>query len=108
MADKGVVNKDDLRIIWESKAFPTTSFGLAHNLHPDLQAAIRDAFLSFDWTGTALKKEFGKQADRFIPITFKQHWSDVRTIQKINGVVYSDESLKGLKVKKKKKKKKKS
>ncbi len=81
---------------------------MAHNLNPDLQAAIRDAFLSFDWTGTALKKEFGKQADRFIPITFKEHWSDIRTIQKINGVVYNEEALKGLKLKKKKKKKKKS
>jgi phosphonate transport system substrate-binding protein len=33
MHDKGVVNKDDLRIIWESETFPTTSYGLAHNLH---------------------------------------------------------------------------
>ncbi|MCP5366966.1 MAG: phosphate/phosphite/phosphonate ABC transporter substrate-binding protein [Hyphomicrobiales bacterium] len=103
MADKGVVNKADLRIIWESKNFPTTSYGFAHNLAPDLQAKIKDAFLTFDWKGTALQKEFGKQADKFIPITFEDHWSDIRTIQKTNGVTYSDESLKGLKVKKKKK-----
>ena len=108
MADKGIVDKGDLRIIWESKAFPTTSFGMAHNLNPELQAKITEAFLTFDWQGTALKKEFGKQADRFIPITFKEHWSDIRTIQKINGVVYNEESLKGLKLKKKKKKKKKN
>lgn len=108
MVEKGVVKRDALRIIWESKAFPTTSYGYAHNLKPDLQEKIKDAFLSFDWTGTALKKEFGKQADKFIPITFKEHWVDVRTIQKTNGVTYTDEALKGLKVKKKKKKKKKS
>lgn len=106
MHDKGVVNKDDLRVIWESKLFPTTSYGFAHNLTPELQNKIRDAFLTFDWSGTALKKEFGKKSDRFIPITFKDHWSDIRTIQKTNGVVYSDEALKGLKIKKKKKKKK--
>ncbi|MBL6948690.1 MAG: phosphate/phosphite/phosphonate ABC transporter substrate-binding protein [Rhodospirillales bacterium] len=106
MVDKGVVKKDDLRIIWESKNFPTTSYGYAHNLAPDLQAQIKDAFLSFDWTGTALKKEFGKKSDRFIPITYKEHWIDIRTIQKTNGTVYTDEALKGLKVKKKKKKKK--
>ncbi|MDP6706230.1 MAG: phosphate/phosphite/phosphonate ABC transporter substrate-binding protein [Alphaproteobacteria bacterium] len=106
MHAKGVVNKDDLRVIWQSKLFPTTSYGYAHNLPPDLQAKIKDAFLTFDWKGTALAKEFGKQADMFIPITFKDHWSDIRTIQKQNGVVYNDDALKGLKVKKKKKKKK--
>ncbi len=100
MNQKGVVNIDDLRIIWESKLFPTTSYGYAHNLNPDLAHKIVYSFLSFDWKGTALAKEFGKQADRFIPITYIDHWSDIRTIQKTNGVVYSDESLKGLKVKK--------
>ena len=107
MHDKGVVNKNDLRIIWESKLFPTTSYGYVHSLKPDLQRKIKDAFLSFDWTGTDLKKEFGRKSDRFIPITFKEHWVDIRTIQKVNGTVYSREALRGLKVKKKKKKKKK-
>jgi phosphonate transport system substrate-binding protein len=108
MVDKGIVKMGDLRVIWESKNFPTTSYGFAHNLKPALQKQITDAFLSFDWTGTALKKEFGKKSDRFIPITFKEHWIDIRTIQKTNGVTYSEEALKGLKLKKKKKKKKKS
>ena len=108
MDQKGVVKKADLRIIWESKLFPTTSYGYIHNMHPDLARKVVYSFLSFRWEGTSLAKEFGKQADRFIPITYIDHWSDIRTIQKTNGVVYSEESLKGLKVKKKKKKKKKS
>jgi phosphonate transport system substrate-binding protein len=107
MHDKGVVNKDDLRIIWQSRLFPTTSYGYVYNLKPELQKQITDAFLSFDWTGTALKKEFGKKSDKFIPITFKEHWSDIRTIQETNGVIYTDAALQGLKLKKKKKKKKK-
>lgn len=106
MVDKGVVKASDLRIIWESKLFPTTSYGYAHNLNPDLQKKIKKAFLTFDWKGTALQKEFGKKSDRFIPITYQEHWTDIRTIQTANGTVYTDESLKGLKVKKKKKKKK--
>ena len=105
MVQKGIVKREDLRIIWESDPFPTTSYGMAHNLHPDLQKQVRSAFLTFDWKGTGLEKEFGKQADTFCPITFQQHWKAVRLIQKENGVVYTDESLKGLKVKKKKKKK---
>ena len=107
MHDKGIVNKKDLRIIWQSRLFPTTSYGYVYNLHPDLAKKVRDAFLSFDWKGTALNKEFGKKSDKFIPITFKEHWADIRTIQNQNGVVYSQAALQGLKLKKKKKKKKK-
>jgi phosphonate transport system substrate-binding protein len=106
MVQKGVVNMDDLRVIWESSLFPTTSYGYVNNLDPALAAKVQDAFLTFDWKGTGLEKEFGKQADRFIPITFQEHWKDIRTIQEVNGVIYSDEALKGMKVKKKKKKKK--
>jgi len=106
MDQKGVVKKADLRIIWESDAFPTTSYGYVNTLHPDLARKVMYAFYSFDWKGTALHKEFGKQADKFCPITFKSHWKAVRIIQKENGVTYSDEALKGLKLKKKKKKKK--
>ncbi|MCP3871021.1 MAG: phosphate/phosphite/phosphonate ABC transporter substrate-binding protein [Gammaproteobacteria bacterium] len=105
MVDKGVVDREELRIIWESKLFPTTSYGVAYNLKPELQKKIRDAFLTFDWTGTGLETEFGKKSDRFIPITFKEHWTDIRTIQEVNGTIYSEESLNALKVKKKKKKK---
>lgn len=106
MVQKGVVNMDDLRVIWESKLFPTTSYGYVNNLDPALAAKVKEAFLTFDWKGTGLEKEFGKQADRFIPITFKEHWVDIRTIQEVNGTTYSQEALEGLKVKKKKKKKK--
>ena len=107
MITKGQLKRSDIRIIWESKPFPTTSYGYVHSLRPDLQKKVRDAFLSFDWNGTALKKEFGKQADRFIPITFKSFWRDVRVIQEQNGVIYTQSALKGLKLNKKKKKKKK-
>jgi phosphonate transport system substrate-binding protein len=103
MVQKGVVNMDDLRVIWESSLFPTTSYGYVNNLDPALAAKVKEAFLTFDWKGTGLEKEFGKQADRFIPITFQEHWADIRTIQEVNGVVYSQEALQGLKVKKKKK-----
>ena len=106
MHDKGIVNKDDLRIIWQSGLFPTTSYGYAHNLTPALQKAVTEAFLTFDWTGTALKEEFGSKSDKFIPITFKEHWADIRTIQETNGVIYTKAALDELKLKKKKKKKK--
>ena len=105
MINKGLLKREDIRVIWESDSFPTTSFGLAHNLHPDLARKVIYAFLSFDWKDTALYKEF-QPRDRFIPITFKHHWKAIRLIQKENNTVYTQEALAGLKVKKKKKKKK--
>ncbi len=102
MVTKGVVDRSMIRVIWESDPFPTTSYGFAHNLHPDLQKKIREAFLTFDWKGTALAKEFGKQADKFCPITFAEQWKPIRIIQKENDTVYSREALNQMKVKKKK------
>ncbi len=106
MIDKGQLKRSDVRIIWESDMFPTTSYGYVYNLKPELQQKIKKAFFTFDWKGTGLEKEFGRQADRFIPITFKDNWKIIRTIQAYNGVQYTQEALAGLKVKKKKKKKK--
>jgi phosphonate transport system substrate-binding protein len=101
MIDKGQLKRDDIRVIWQSDLFPTTSYGYVYNLQPDLQKKVVDAFLTFNWKGTGLEKEFGKQADRFIPITFKEHWNVIRTIQRVNGISYTQEALAGLKVKKK-------
>lgn len=100
MITKEVVNRDDITIIWESDPFPTTSYGFAHNLKPELQEKIREAFLTFDWTGTALAKEFGKQADQFCPITFEKEWNPIRIIQKENNTVYTRDALNEMKVKK--------
>ena len=106
MINKGMLRRSDLRIIWESETFPTTSYGYVYNLNPDLAKKVVDAFLSFDWKGTALYKEF-KPRDGFVRINFKQHWKPIRLIQKENKVIYTRAALEGLKLKKKKKKKKK-
>jgi phosphonate transport system substrate-binding protein len=105
MITKGQLKREDIRVVWESQSFPTTSYGVAHNLKPELQDQVREAFLSFDWAGTGLHEEFGKQADKFCAITFQEHWRPIRVIQKENGVIYTDEALKGLKPGKSKKKK---
>lgn len=106
MVQKGVVKREALRIIWESDPFPTTSYGMAYNLNPNLQQKIREAFLTFDWKGTGLEKEFGKQADTFCPITFEKQWKPIRIIQKENKVVYTTAALAEEDAKLKKKKKK--
>lgn len=90
MEARGVVSRDDLVTIYKSDTFPTSGYGTVYNLHPDLQAAIREAFFSFDWEGTALEAEFGAQGEtQFIPITFQEHWSVIRQIDAAMGVTYT-------------------
>ena len=48
MVSRGVIEADQVISIYKSQTFPTTGFGTAHNLTPDLQASIRDAFFSFE------------------------------------------------------------
>jgi phosphonate transport system substrate-binding protein len=92
MIARGVVSADQLVTIYTSETFPTTGYGVAHNLKPELQEKIREAFFSFDWTGSKLLEEFGKSEppqEKFIPISFKDNWSVIREIDAASGVSYS-------------------
>jgi len=92
MIDREVVSEEQLVTIYQSQTFPTTGYGTAHNLTPELQEAIREAFFGFDWEGSALAEEFGRNGeDQFIEITFAEDWSVIRTIDEANGVVYNCE-----------------
>src|SRR6056297_4152195 len=89
MLDRKVVTEDQLVTLYTSQTFPTTGYGTVHNLTPDLQDKIREAFFGFDWEGTALAEEFGRNGeDQFIEISFKDDWAVIRTIDEANGVVY--------------------
>jgi phosphonate transport system substrate-binding protein len=90
MIDRGVVTADQFEIVYTSETFPTTGYGVAHNLAPELQEKIREAFFSFDWAGSSLEAEFGKSGEaQFIPITFQENWAVVREIDAAMGVTYS-------------------
>ena len=106
MVERGIFDASEVRIIWESDQFPGTSYGYIYNLAPKLQEKVREAFLTFDWAGTGLEKDFGKRADAFIPVDYVKNWQVIRTIQKENDVIYTQDALKALKAGKKKKKKK--
>jgi phosphonate transport system substrate-binding protein len=90
MIARDVVKAEQLNIIYTSQTFPTTGYGVAHNLHPALQVKVRDAFFTFDWKGTKLEKEFEKSGEaKFISITFKNDWDVIRKIDAANGVKYN-------------------
>jgi phosphonate transport system substrate-binding protein len=89
---RGMFKADAVRVVYESSQFPRASFGIAHNLAPELKAKIKEAFLTFDFKNSKLGAEF-KDVEKFGPIDYKQHWRDVRDIQKASGIRYTQESL---------------
>ncbi len=89
MIDREVISADQVEVVYQSQTFPTTGYGTVYNLTPELQDSIREAFFSFDWEGSALAEEFGRNGeDQFIEISFQDDWAVIRTIDEANGVTY--------------------
>jgi phosphonate transport system substrate-binding protein len=92
MIEREVVAEADLKVLYTSQTFPTTGYGHANNLTPELQDKIKEAFFSFDWIGTSLEEEFSKNGEgQFIPITYQEHWDVIRKIDAANDVSYACE-----------------
>ena len=88
MERRGVIEEGKIRAVYRSPTFPTTGYGHAHNLHPELVAKIKTAFFTWDFDDDPLyKKEFAK-ADRFVGIRHMNDWAVIRQIDKANGVSY--------------------
>jgi phosphonate transport system substrate-binding protein len=52
---------------------------------------VKQAFFSFPWDGYDLQKEFGSAEppqQKFMPITYKEHWQVVRDIDAAMGIKY--------------------
>ncbi|PIP97354.1 MAG: phosphonate ABC transporter substrate-binding protein [Rhodobacterales bacterium CG18_big_fil_WC_8_21_14_2_50_71_9] len=90
MIARDVIKEDQVRIIYTSQTFPTTGYGVAHNLTPALQDKIKEAFRTFKWEGSSLQAEFEKSGEaQFVPITFKDDWAVIRKIDDANNVSYA-------------------
>lgn len=88
------IDADNFRTIYTSPRFPTSSFGYAHNLHPDLVEKIRFAFENYRFP-EEMSETFGG-ADRFYPITYKADWEVIRNIAHSTGTAYTKKGLKKL------------
>lgn len=92
MEGRGAVKSEQTKVIYKSQTFPTTGYGHVYNLTPELAAKVKEAFFSYHWEGTELAKEFNKSEppqERFMPITYKQHWQVVRDIDRAMNVSYA-------------------
>ncbi|MGX1309112.1 phosphonate transport system substrate-binding protein [Amorphus suaedae] len=92
MAERDLYDPEEVKIVWESQPFPTTSYTYAYNLDPALAEKIKEAFFSFDFKGTALGEEFDG-VSKFVPVTYQKDWSVIRDIQEANGVEYTPQGL---------------
>jgi phosphonate transport system substrate-binding protein len=88
MIDRKVFDPAKIRSIYKSQTFPTTGYGHAHNLDPQLVEKVKQAFFSFPWEGSALQAEFKKEA-KFVPIEYKKDWAVLRKIDEATGVKYT-------------------
>jgi phosphonate transport system substrate-binding protein len=92
MIARNVIKPDQIKTIYKSQTFPTTGYGYVYNLKPELAAKVKEAFFSFNWDGSSLLAEFKNTEppqEKFIPITFKEHWAVVRQIDQALGVSYA-------------------
>lgn len=88
MLARKVFEADKIRVIYTSKAFPTTGYGLAHNLAPALAAKVREAFFTYDIDADVnMRAEFPGQI-KFIPVNYKSDWEVVRDVDAATGVTY--------------------
>ena len=90
MIKRDVIKPEQVVSIYKSQTFPTTGFGVAHNLKPELAEKIRNAFFNFEWDGTTLQAEFEKSNEgQFIEMTYQEFWEVIRKIDAANGVKYT-------------------
>lgn len=92
MVARGGFDGSKVRSIYKSDFFPTTAYGVAYNLKPELQAKIEQAFFSFQWEGSDLLKEYEKSdppQESFIRASYKQHWDIIRKIDQASGASYA-------------------
>jgi phosphonate transport system substrate-binding protein len=87
MVERGTIKGEDMRTIYKSPLFPTSSFTYAHDLKPDLAERMKTCFFNFRFTPVMIREFNGN--DRFFPINYKEHWAVVREIAEKTGTPYN-------------------
>jgi phosphonate transport system substrate-binding protein len=90
MIASGAIEKNAIRVIYESEPFPPGVIGYAYNLTPELREGIRETLLGFKWEGTGLEKTYGTSGGvKFAPVEYKRDWEPVREINKSGGELFA-------------------
>ena len=87
MITRGTIKQADIRVLYRSPVFPTSSFAYAHDLKPELAEKLKGCFFSFRFT-PEMQKEFNGD-DRFLPISYAKDWAVVREVAEKSGTPYN-------------------
>lgn len=82
MVERGEVDGNSVRKVYESERFPPATIGYVYNLTPELRTAIRDTLLAFNLKGTGLEGEFGAETTKLVPVDYKKDWESARQIDR--------------------------
>ncbi len=81
MIAAGEADEGAIHTIYQSERFPPVALGYAYNLKPELRDAIAKTLIDFDWSQTELAEAYGASgADRFVAVTYKDDWANIRRI----------------------------
>ncbi len=81
--EKGEVDPNSVRKIYESGRFPPATIGYVYNLAPQLRTAIREVLVGFSLADTDLEGEFGADATKLVPVDYKNDWASTRRIDQL-------------------------
>jgi phosphonate transport system substrate-binding protein len=87
MITRGTIKQADIRVIYNSPVFPTSSFAHASDLKPELADKLMACFFAFRFT-PEMQKEFNGD-DRFVPISYAKDWAVVREVAEKSGTPYN-------------------
>ena len=91
MAERGVVKRDDFRVIWKSANFAPGGLSMVHDLAPALEKKICEYTYAFHYP-PEMQKGF-QGADRWLPIDYKKDWDLVRRVAKESGQSFNRASF---------------
>lgn len=84
--EKGVISRDDYRVIFESSPFCNNTFGCPYNLKPELVQKLRQALIDLTWEDARFAEAFSTiGATQFVPVTYQTDFSLIREIDNAMG-----------------------
>ena len=92
VAEADNIDPTNLKVVWPSNPFPTTSFCYRYNLTPEIQDGIRSAFIDYDYSDTRIAEVFGGRGT-WTEIDYATVYDVILQIQENNGISYQIDNV---------------
>lgn len=89
--EQQTVDESAYEVVYESETFPPAVIGCAYNLPEETIAALKQALLGFDWSGTGVEELLGPTgAAKFAAVDYKDDWANARRVDSMVASFASD------------------